>query len=161
FEGDVARERARQRLLRAAKKYGIAPLGFFDGQLKKERRQGQIDAGTARIARLPAGVVTFLLADVEGSTKMARLLGDDWPGLLRRPRRPDIAFQRGARRLAGIDAHRDRLPRDGSIPARGPGCAGGALSAGGVWPGDGLSQVAGKACGQTVIRRSAGRQLAA
>ena len=83
FEGDVARERARQRLLRAAKKYGIAPLGFFDGQLKKERRQGQIDAGAARIARLPAGVVTFLLADVEGSTKMARLLGDDWPGLLR------------------------------------------------------------------------------
>lgn len=82
FESDAARERARIRLLRAAKKFGIAPLGFFDGQLRKERRQGQIDASSARIARLPSGIVTFLLADVEGSTPLARRLGDDWPVLL-------------------------------------------------------------------------------
>lgn len=82
FESDAARERARVRLLRAAKKFGIAPLGFFDGQLRKERRQGQIEANAARIARLPAGIVTFLLADVEGSTALARKLGDDWPVLL-------------------------------------------------------------------------------
>ncbi|TMB94674.1 MAG: hypothetical protein E6J38_07340, partial [Chloroflexi bacterium] len=36
FESDVARERARERVLRAAKKHGIVPLGFFDGQLRKE-----------------------------------------------------------------------------------------------------------------------------
>lgn len=82
FESDAARERARVRLLRAAKKFGISPLGFFDGQLRKERRQGQIDASAARIARLPTGEVTFLLADVEGSTPLARRLGDDWPVLL-------------------------------------------------------------------------------
>ncbi len=82
FESDAARERARVRLLRAARKFGIAPLGFFDGQLRKERRQGQIDASSARIARLPTGELTFLLADVEGSTPLARRLGDDWPVLL-------------------------------------------------------------------------------
>src|SRR2546430_10192302 len=37
FESDEAKERARQRLLRAAKKHGIVPLGFFDGQLRKAR----------------------------------------------------------------------------------------------------------------------------
>ena len=39
FEDAAARERARQRLLRAAKKHGIVPLGFFDGQLRKERER--------------------------------------------------------------------------------------------------------------------------
>lgn len=38
FEGEAARERARQRLLTAAKKYGILPLGFITGQLQSERR---------------------------------------------------------------------------------------------------------------------------
>ena len=38
FEDDAAQERARQRLLRAAKKYGIVPIGFFTGQLKSERK---------------------------------------------------------------------------------------------------------------------------
>src|SRR5260370_42249712 len=36
FEDDAARVRARDRVLRAAKKFGIVPLGFFDGQLRKE-----------------------------------------------------------------------------------------------------------------------------
>ncbi|HEX3630405.1 MAG TPA: adenylate/guanylate cyclase domain-containing protein [Candidatus Dormibacteraeota bacterium] len=82
FESDAARERARLRLLRAAKKFGISTLGFFDGQLRTERRQGQREASEARIARLPSGIVTFLLADIEGSTPLARQLGDAWPGLL-------------------------------------------------------------------------------
>ena len=50
FEDDAARERARQRLLRAAKKYGIVPLGFFDGQLRKERQQTEIKARARDIA---------------------------------------------------------------------------------------------------------------
>jgi class 3 adenylate cyclase len=40
FETDVARERARKRLLNAAKKYGIVPVGFITGQLQYEQRQG-------------------------------------------------------------------------------------------------------------------------
>ncbi len=83
FEDDAARERARQRLLRAAKKYGIAPLGFFDGQLRKERRQGELKAQAADIASLPRGTVTFLLTDIERSTRLLRRLGDAYATLLR------------------------------------------------------------------------------
>src|SRR5690348_6365528 len=38
FENEAARERARKRLLNAAKKYGIVPIGFITGQLQSERR---------------------------------------------------------------------------------------------------------------------------
>jgi class 3 adenylate cyclase len=38
FEDDAARERARRRLLNAAKKYGIVPIGFMTGQLQQERK---------------------------------------------------------------------------------------------------------------------------
>jgi len=38
FENDAARERARKRLLNAAKKYGIVPVGFITGQLLEEKR---------------------------------------------------------------------------------------------------------------------------
>lgn len=38
FEDDAARERARKRLLNAAKKYGIVPIGFITGQLESERK---------------------------------------------------------------------------------------------------------------------------
>jgi class 3 adenylate cyclase len=38
FENDAARERARKRLLNAAKKYRIVPVGFITGQLRSERR---------------------------------------------------------------------------------------------------------------------------
>src|SRR3989454_1109003 len=38
FEDDAARERARKRLLNAAKKYSIMPVGFITGQLQSERR---------------------------------------------------------------------------------------------------------------------------
>ena len=75
FEDDAARERARERLLRAAKKHGIVPLGFFDGQLRKARG--------ANVRSLPRGTVTFLLTDIEGSTKLLERLGDDYTGLLR------------------------------------------------------------------------------
>jgi len=39
FEDEAARDRARTRLLRAAKKYGIVPLGFMTGQLRSQSRQ--------------------------------------------------------------------------------------------------------------------------
>jgi class 3 adenylate cyclase len=38
FEDDAARERARTRLLNAARKYRIVPVGFITGQLQSERR---------------------------------------------------------------------------------------------------------------------------
>ena len=47
FENEVARDRARARLLRAAKKYGIVPVGFMTGQLQSQSRQ--VAAGKAVI----------------------------------------------------------------------------------------------------------------
>jgi class 3 adenylate cyclase len=100
FEDDAARERARERLLRAAKKYGIVPLGFFDGQLRK--------AKTATVHTLPRGTVTFLLTDIEGSTRLVERLGDAYPPLLREVRNLIRASVRAASGLE-VDARADEF----------------------------------------------------
>ena len=74
FEDDAARDRARSRLLRAAKKHGIMPIGFISAQLQPQRK-------------LPRGQVTFLLADIEGSTELLRQLGDEYASVLSDVRR--------------------------------------------------------------------------
>ena len=100
FEDDAARERARERLLRAAKKHGIVPLGFFDGQLRK--------AKGANVRSLPRGTVTFLLTDIEGSTRLLERLGDEYPGLLRDVRN---AIRTSVRAASGheVDARADEF----------------------------------------------------
>jgi class 3 adenylate cyclase len=85
FEDDAARDRARIRLLNAAKKFGIVPIGFVSSQLQPERN-------------LPRGQVTFLLADIEGSTALLHRLGDQYAALLadvRRVARKAIRSARG------------------------------------------------------------------
>jgi class 3 adenylate cyclase len=74
FEDDAARDRARSRLLRAAKKHGIMPIGFISSQLEPQRK-------------LPKGNITFLLIDIEGSTGLLARLGDDYALVLRDVRR--------------------------------------------------------------------------
>ena len=83
FEDDSARERARKRLLNAAKKFGIVPVGFISAQLQRER----IYAGSTDAASLPTGFVTFLFTDMESSTALVRHLGDGYGGLLNDVRR--------------------------------------------------------------------------
>ena len=84
FEDDAARDRARQRLLRAAKKHGIMPIGFVSAQLEPQRK-------------LPKGDVTFLLTDIEGSTALLHVLGDAYADVLADLRRLQRAAVRGAR----------------------------------------------------------------
>jgi class 3 adenylate cyclase len=74
FESEEARDRARSRLLRAAKKHGIMPIGFISSQLDSKRK-------------LPTGQVTFLLADMEGSTELLGRLDDGYAPLLSDVRR--------------------------------------------------------------------------
>ena len=74
FDDDEARSRARSRLLKAAKRYKILPVGFIDGQLRPERN-------------LPRGRVALLFADVEDSTGLLTELGDRWPPVLNQLRR--------------------------------------------------------------------------
>jgi class 3 adenylate cyclase len=69
FEDDAARDRARNRLLRAAKKFGIMPVGFISSQLEPQRK-------------LPRGHLTFLLADIEGSTALLGQLDNRYAALL-------------------------------------------------------------------------------
>jgi class 3 adenylate cyclase len=76
FEDEAAQERARTRLLKAAKRYGIVPVGFITGQIRDVR-------GRAGDRSLPTGVVTFLFTDIEDSTGLLRRLGDRYTGVLR------------------------------------------------------------------------------
>src|SRR5678815_4422948 len=55
FEDEGARERARKRLLNAARKYGIVPVGFITGQLESERTIGERRAREP--VKLPHGFV--------------------------------------------------------------------------------------------------------
>jgi class 3 adenylate cyclase len=83
FEDDEARDRARSRLLRAAQKHGIMPIGFISAQLTQKRK-------------LPHGRVTFLLSDIEGSTELLHRLGDSYAPLLNDIRREVRAAVRDA-----------------------------------------------------------------
>ena len=108
FEGDEARERARKRLLAAAKKYGIVPIGFITGQIVTERIEGE-SRGRAGVARgLPSGQVTLLLADIEDSTGLLRLLEDRYAILLADVRR---LLSRAVQRSGGkeVDIRADEL----------------------------------------------------
>jgi class 3 adenylate cyclase len=87
FETEAARDRARLRLLRAAKKYGIVPVGFIDGQLLNVRARAEIEARSSPVDTLPTGIVTFLFADIEGSTALVQNLGDRYAGMLGSVRR--------------------------------------------------------------------------
>jgi class 3 adenylate cyclase len=83
FEDDDARDRARIRVLRAAKKHGIMPIGFISAQLQPLRK-------------LPTGHVTFLLTDIEGSTELLARLDDRYRPLLTDVRRLVRAAVRSA-----------------------------------------------------------------
>jgi class 3 adenylate cyclase len=74
FEDEAARDRARSRLLRAAKRHGIMPIGFISSQLRQSRK-------------LPTGDITFLLTDIEGSTELLGALEDEYAELLATIRR--------------------------------------------------------------------------
>ena len=84
FENEDARERARKRLLNAAKKYKIVPVGFITGQLRSERELGRSQSeGVA----LPTGFVTLMMTDIEESTALVNHLGNGYGKLLGEVRR--------------------------------------------------------------------------
>jgi class 3 adenylate cyclase len=68
FESEAARERARTRLLQAARKYRIVPVGFIANEIEVGQR-------AKTVAQLPDGFVTMLMTDIEGSTALVQQLG--------------------------------------------------------------------------------------
>jgi class 3 adenylate cyclase len=104
FESEAAREQARRRLLNAARKYRIVPVGFITGQLRAER-----DRLPGRgAAALPTGFLTFLMSDIEDSTILLRELGDRYGTLLSKVR---VTLRAAVTRAGGreIDARGDEL----------------------------------------------------
>ncbi len=108
FENDAARERARKRLLNAAKKFRMVPVGFITGQLESERRQGQREATSTNAASLPTGFVTLLMTDIESSTVLLRRLGDRYGTFLNDVR---AILREAVLRVSGreIDARADEF----------------------------------------------------
>jgi class 3 adenylate cyclase len=97
FEDETARDRARTRLLNAAKRYGIVPVGFVTGQLRAHGRR-----------ELPTGALTFLMTDIEGSTALLLKLEERFSRLLADTRR----IYRAVLRQAGgweVDARADEF----------------------------------------------------
>ena len=93
FDDESARDRARTRLLKAAKRYGIMPVGFIDGQLRP---------------KLPTGHLTLMFADIEGSSRLLAELEDRYAPVLNAVRR----IERRAVRDAGgfeVDARADEF----------------------------------------------------
>jgi len=78
FEDEAAREKARLRLLNAAKKFKIVPVGFIASQLEAERNVAQ----RGERPHLPSGFVTMLMTDIEGSTALVHQLGPRYRELI-------------------------------------------------------------------------------
>jgi class 3 adenylate cyclase len=99
FESEAARERARKRLLNAAKKHGIVPVGFITGQLREQQRHatagrvvielgqagapGELEQRLRRALRDPTLTVLYWSdaagAYLDGAGKPARLPGEGDP----------------------------------------------------------------------------------
>ena len=95
FENEADRDEARMRLLKAAKRLGIMPLGFVGAQLRPSQN-------------LPHGQVTFVLIDIEGSTELLHRLGDGYGPVLSQLRR---LLRTAVQRTGGyeVDARGDEL----------------------------------------------------
>ena len=76
FENDDARAAAFKRLLLAARKYGIVPIGFMTRQMRP--RAGS----SVKKSKLPTGRVTLLFTDIEASTALLEMLGDGYIDIL-------------------------------------------------------------------------------
>lgn len=97
FEDDAARQKALTRLLRAAKRYRIMPVGFVTQQLQGQTRPP-----------LPTGTLTLLFADIEDSTGHLRRLGDRYGSMLTDVR---TILRRSVRTHGGVevDARADEV----------------------------------------------------
>jgi class 3 adenylate cyclase len=87
FESEAARDEARTKLLKAARRFGVVPVGFIQSQLRKERTRGRTEAQAGRTAHLPRGTVTFLMTDVQDSTALLAELRDGYGPMLSDVRR--------------------------------------------------------------------------
>lgn len=93
FDDETVRDRSRTRLLKAAKRHGILPVGFIDGQLRP---------------RLPTGNLILLFADIEASSRHLTELEDRYGPMLNVVRR---LLRSAVRNASGheVDARADEF----------------------------------------------------
>jgi class 3 adenylate cyclase len=82
FADEAGRDRALERVLRAAKRYRIVPVGFVSNQVRSGRGRAPGQRGGAAAVVLPTGFVTMLMTDMEGSTALVEQLGDGYGPVL-------------------------------------------------------------------------------
>jgi class 3 adenylate cyclase len=100
FEDEEARAEACKRLLLAARKYGIVPIGFVTRQMRSGAR--------ASAPKLPTGPVTLLFTDIEASTALLEMLGDEYIRVLEEVRsllRREVRSRKGVE----VDARADEF----------------------------------------------------
>jgi len=84
FDDDAARERARRRLLKAAKKYRIVPVGFITSQFKEERLKTEPvlkemkEAQKIQAGLMPRRAPSLLRFRMTGVCLPCRTVGGDW-----------------------------------------------------------------------------------
>lgn len=122
FEDEAARDRARTRLLKAAKRYGIVPVGFIEGQLRP---------------KLPTGQLTLLFADLVDSSRHIAELGDGYGSMLTAVRR---ILRTHVRRAGGVEVDA-RADEYFAVFRQAPAALGAARDvqhavAAATWPGD-------------------------
>ena len=108
FEDEEARAEACKKLLLAARKYGIVPIGFVTRQM----RGGVV----ARAPKLPTGAVTLLFTDIEASTALLEMLGDRYIQILEEVRsllRREVRSRKGVE----VDARADEFFASFASPA--------------------------------------------
>ncbi len=98
YETPEARERARNRLLKAAKRHGIMPIGFITRELKSRGTDEVTDS--ADLPNLPEGIVTLLFTDIVGSTALLRGLDSEYESVLVRVRK---IIGQSVRRAGGVE----------------------------------------------------------
>lgn len=98
FEDEGARDRARTRLLKAAKRHRIVPVGFIEGQLRP---------------KLPTGQLTLLFADIESSSQLLAQMEDRYGSVLSSVRRLERASVQRAMREHAWPGGRDVRVRIG------------------------------------------------
>jgi class 3 adenylate cyclase len=108
FESEAARDEARTKLLKAARRFGVVPVGFIQSQLRKERTRGRTEAQAGRTVHLPRGTVTFLMTDVQDSTALLAELRDGYGPMLSDVRR---LIREKVRKAGGheVEVHADEF----------------------------------------------------
>ena len=104
FESDEARKRSRQKLLAAAKRHGIVPLGFIEAELRTERHQSaaaRVVVEASKIGSVEELEIQLRSALADESLAVLRRTGDEWVDASG----ASVVLPRASSRVTTLDSH--------------------------------------------------------